>query len=94
MLKTGRQLSSLQWISAEAINVCVIKLQQALGGYILTIFNKTEIPNNKFLMASGQGAIGLSSVQQCYHLCIVPLPDIYIICIIKHIHTTSINTII
>ena len=39
-------------------------------------------------------AIGLSRVQQFYHLCIAHPYQISVNSILKHIHTTSINTII
>ena len=41
-----------------------------------------------------QEAIGLSRVQQCYHLRVARPYHIYVNSILKHIHTTSVNTII
>ena len=45
-------------------------------------------------MASGQGSHWLSRVQQFYHLCVARPQQISVNSIFKHIHTTSINTII
>ena len=60
----------------------------------LTRFNKIAIPNNKFQMASGQESHILLRVQKCYHLCVACSDHISVNSIFKHIHTTSINTII
>ena len=45
-------------------------------------------------MANGQGAIGLSRVQQFAHLCVARPCQISVNSMFKHTHTTSINTII
>ena len=60
----------------------------------LTRFNKIAISNNKSQMAVDKEAIGLSRVQQFSHLCVARPYQISVNSIFKHIHTTSINTII
>ena len=60
----------------------------------LTRFNKVAIPNNKFLMASGQGSHWLIESPTTSHLCVARPYQISVNYIFKHIHTTSINTII
>ena len=63
------------------------------GDQFLTRFNKIAIPNNKFQQVDKE-AIGLSRVQQFSHLCVARPYQISVNSIFKHIHTTSINTII
>ena len=60
----------------------------------LTRFNKIAIPNNKFQMASGQKIHWLIESPKFYHLCVARSYHIPVNSIFKHIHTTSINTII
>ena len=57
-------------------------------------FSKIAIPNNKFQIAMDKEAISLSRVQQFSHLCVARPYQISVKSIFKHIHTTSINTII
>ena len=60
----------------------------------VTRFNKIAIPNNKFQMASGQGSHWLiESPKLLSSMCSRPY-QISVNSIFKHIHTTSINTII
>ena len=58
----------------------------------LTRFNKIVIPNNKLQTASVQRS--LSRVQQFSYLCVARPYQISVNSIVKHIHTTRINTII
>ena len=59
-----------------------------------TRFNKIAIPNNNSRWQVDKEAIGLSRVQQFSHLCVAHPYQISVNSIFKHIHTTSINTII
>ena len=57
-------------------------------------FNKITIPNNKFQKASGQGSHWLIESPTIFHVCIARPYQISVNSIFKHIHNTSINTII
>ena len=57
-------------------------------------FNKIAISNIKFQMASGQGSHWLIESPTIFHLCVARPCQISVNCMFKHIHTTSINTII
>ena len=60
----------------------------------LTGFDKIAISNNKFQMANGQGSHWRIESPTISHLCAARPYQIYVKSIFKHIHTTSINTII
>ena len=77
--------------------ICGVKSKKkvsGLGGLFNKRFNKIAIPNNKFQMASGQGSHWLIESPQLYHLSVACPYQISVDSIFKHIHTTSINTII
>ena len=60
----------------------------------VTRFNKIAIPNNKFQMASGQGSHWLIESPKMFSSMRSRPYQISVNSIFKHIHTTSINTII
>ena len=86
-------------ITESWANEDIVDAELALTGYVvfrkdLTRFNKIAISNNKFQMASGQGSHWLIESPTIFSsMCSLPLSDICQF-YFKHIHTTSINTII
>ena len=61
---------------------------------LLTRFNKIAIPNNKFQMASGQGSHWFIESPTIFSSMRSHPYQISVNSIVKHIHTTSFNTII
>ena len=71
-------------------NQLLLKLNRSL----LARFNKIAIPKTSSRWQVDKEAISLSRVQQFYLLCVARPYHISVNSMFKHIHTTSINTII
>ena len=76
--------------ACSGVQCCVT----ACSANVLTRFNKIAISNNKFQMASEQGSHWFIESPTISHLYVACPYQISVNSIFKHIHTTSINTII
>ena len=89
MLRHARRVPS-HVTACSGVQCCVT----ACSANVLTRFNKIAISNNKFQMASEQGSHWLIESPTISHLYVAHPYQISVNSIFKHIHTTSINTII
>ena len=87
------QLKFLQW-HTDIVDIGLVMKDTSCEQLKQDRFNKIVIPNNKFQMASGQGSHWLIESPTIFSSMCSPPYQISVNSIFKHIHTTSINTVI